>query len=237
MESTKIFIQLFYWVLLLLGCAFVFNENYYWASILRDALIPILLLYFFLSLKPTHSQRLKIFFPFSLIFLWAADILNGFINTDYYDPNVKDPYLYASLGCYGVANIFYLLSFYRIRKVSVNKAVKASVTFLIGIIIMYILFFKLISAGIIKENKPPFIAFDVSLFLVAAFAANITDSNSKKRLSFNYFLPAAAASIVSALIYVFNKYGTRDHRLEAVVLLTYGYAQMLNINGFRKTAK
>lgn len=237
MESVKVYLQLLYWLVLIAACALIFNESYFISSILRDALMPVLIAYLMVSLKPTHSARLKIFFFLSLVFLWASDILNGFINPDYYDPNVKDPYLYGSLACYGVANIFYLLSYYRIRKVSPNKAVVASVTLLLGIILTYFLFFKFISAGIIKGNKPPFILFMATLILVASFAANITDSNSKKKLSFSYFLPAAIVSVFATVLYVFNKYGIREHRIEAVVLLMYGYAQMLNINGFRKTSK
>ena len=237
MESVKVYLQLFYWLVLLVGCVLLFNANFFWASLLREALMPVLLAYLIVTLKPTHSKLLKIYFLLALLFLWVSDILNGFINMDYYDPNVKDPYLYATLASYGVANIFYMLAFLRIRKISFNKAVVASVTLLIGIILVYFLFFKFISSGIIKSNKPPFIIFIMTLIGVASLAANITDSNSKKRLSFNYFLPAAGVSILSAVIYVFNKYGTKDYRLETVVLLLYGYAQILNINGFRKTSK
>ena len=213
MESTKIYLQLLYWLVLFTACVFIFTEQYFIAAILRDTLMPVLIAYLMVSLKPTHSARLKIYFFLALFFLWASDILNGFINPDYYDPNVKDSFLYGSLACYGVANIFYMLSFYRIKKVSFLKAPAASVTFLLGIILTYLLFFKFISAGIIKGNKPPFIIFHTSLLLVAAFAANITSSNSKKKLSFSYFLPAAIVSVFAAVLYVFNKYGTREHRL------------------------
>ena len=231
------YLQVLYWIVLIAGCVLLFNAEYFWASLVRGTLMPVLLAYLMVSLKPTHSKLLKIYFLLALLFLWVSDILNGFINMDYYDPNVKDPYLYATLASYGVANLFYMLAFLRIRKISFNKAVIASVTLLIGIILVYFVFFKFVSAGIIKSNKPPFIAFTMSLIAAASMAANIIDSNSKKKLSFNYFLPAAGFSILSAVIYVINKYGMRDYRLEAVVLLLYGYAQILNINGFRKTSK
>ncbi len=237
MESSKVYLQLLYWIVLLVGCVLLFNANYFWASIVRGSLMPVLVAYLFVSLKPTHSKLLKIYFLLALLFLWISDILNGFINMDYYDPNVKDPYLYATLATYGVANVFYVLAFFRVKKIALNNAVKASFTLLFGIILVYFVFFRFVSAGIIKGNKPPFIAFTMSLVAAASMAANITDSNTKKKLAYHYFLPAAGLSILSAVIYVFNKYGMRDYRLEAVVFLLYGYAQILNINGFRKTSK
>lgn len=237
MESAKVYLQLFYWIVLLAGCVLLYNANYFWASILRGSLMPILAAYLIVSLKPTHSITLKTYFILALLFLWVSDILNGFINMDYYEPNVKDPYLYATLASYGVANIFYVFAFYKVKKILINDAVKASFTLLFGIILAYFVFFRFISAGIIKGNKPPFIAFTMSLVAAASMAANITDSNTKKKLAFNYFLPASVLSILSAIVYVFNKYGLREYRLESVVLLLYGYAQILNINGFRKTSK
>ena len=237
MESLKPLLQLLYWIVLLAGCIMLFNANYLLASILRDTLMPILVIYLFVSLKPTHSRTLRNYFLLALFFLWIADILNGFINTDYFEPNVKDPYLYAFLAVYGITNVFYVLAYNRIRKIDFKQAVKASFTLLLGMIMVYIVYFMYIHAGEIKSNKPPFIVFTFSLISVASMAANITDSNTKKKLAFNYFIPAAVLSIFSAVIYVFNKYGLKDIRIESVVLLTYGYAQILNINGFRKTSR
>jgi uncharacterized membrane protein YhhN len=173
----------------------------------------------------------------ALFFLWIADIINGFINTDYFEPNVKDPYLYAFLAVYGIANVFFVLAYNRIKKINLKETVKASFTLLLGIILVYLVYFKLISSGIIQGNKPPFIAFTFSLILVASMAANITDSNTKRKLAFNYFIPAAILSILSFTIYAFNKYGLRENRVESIVMLMYGYAQILNINGFRKTSR
>ncbi len=237
MESVKGLLQLLYWIVLLAGCILLFNANYLLASILRDILMPILVVYLFVSLKPTHSRTLKTYFLCALFFLWIADILNGFISLDYYEPNVKDPYLYAFLGVYGIANLFYVLAYNRIRKIDFKQAVKASFTLLLGIILVYVVYFRFISAGIIQGNKPPFIAFTFSLVAAASMAANITDSNTKKKLAFNYFIPAAVLAILSSTIYVFNKYGLRENRVDTIVLLTYGYAQILNINGFRKTSR
>jgi len=237
MGSAKGLLQLLYWIVLLAGCIILFNANYLLSSILRDLLMPILVIYLFASLKPTHSKTLKTYFLLALFFLWIADIINGFINTDYFEPNVKDPYLYAFLAVYGIANVFFVLAYNRIKKINLKETVKASFTLLLGIILVYLVYFKLISSGIIQGNKPPFIAFTFSLILVASMAANITDSNTKRKLAFNYFIPAAILSILSFTIYAFNKYGLRENRVESIVMLMYGYAQILNINGFRKTSR
>jgi hypothetical protein len=75
------------------------------------------------------------------------------------------------------------------------------------------------------------------MFASAAFASNIFDSNSRKKLAVSYFIPASVLSIFSAAMFVINKYTILEPKLDSIVLLTYGYAQILYVDGFRKTAR
>jgi len=237
METAKIGLYLLYWVALLTGCFLIFEEEYFTASLLRAALMPILAIYLYVSLKPTHSQLLKVYFFAAITFLWVSDIFRIFINGDITDIISKDPQLITSLYVCCGANLFYTLAYYKVRKVKWNKAVYASLGVVVGFAVIYLLFFNLISKSKIQDFKTPFVIEMASLFLPLCLAANILDSNSRKKLATNYFLPATILSILSAALFAFNKYKLFQPRLDAVVLLLYGYAQLLNINGFRKTSK
>ena len=237
MDSAKVFLQLFYWVVLIACSALLFYGNYFWASLVRDILMPILMAYLIISLKPTHSKMVRVYFILALSFLWISDILGGFINMDYEEATITDPFLYASMIGYCIANIFYVFAFSRIKKIAIANCVKSSFVILLGIIFIYIVYFWFISASKIQGYKPLFIVLSLTQFAVGAMAANITDSNTKKKLAFNYFLPAAGMAIMSIAIFVINRYFLKEARLESVAALTYGYAQFMNINGFRKTSR
>jgi len=237
MEAAKTWLFFTYWFALLAGSLLIYNEQYFIASIVRVALMPILALYLFASLKPTHSQSLKFFFFGAIAFLWISDVFRAFINPNLEDFKAKDSSLLISLASYAVANLFHMLAYYKIRKIQFNKAVYSSLVILFGIPTVYSIFFMAISNGIIGNFKLPWILFVSSLILVAAVASNILDSNSRKKLSISYFFPAAILSIIAAIVIVFNRYKLMEQRLDSVALIMYGYAQLLNANGFRKTAR
>ena len=237
MESSKTWLFFLYWFALLASSLLIYNEQYFIASIVRVALMPVLALYLFVSLKPTHSQSLKVFFFGAIAFLWISDVFRAFINPNIEDTVSKDPSLLISLGSYGVANVFHILAFNKIRKIPLNKAVYPSLIFTIGLALIYIIFWWAIHPRIIGHFKYPWIAFIGCLIFVIAAASNILDSNSRKKLAVSYFFPAAILSLMAAIIIVFNRYKLMEPRLDAVVIILYGYAQMLNANGFRKTAR
>ena len=237
MEAAKTWLYLLYWVAIAVGGFFFFDENFFIGSLMRAALMPILAVYLYISLKPTHSITLKIYFFAAILVLWVSDIFRIYINPEITDTNSKDPALVTSLYIYAASGVLYTLAYNKVRKLKWNKATFSSVAFIVGVVIIYFLFFKFISKGVIKDLKTPFVIQMVSLIFPLALAANIGDSNSRKKLATNYFLPACVLAIFSAALFAFNKYKLFQPKLDAAVLLFYGYAQVLNINGFRKTSK
>jgi len=237
MEAAKTWLFFLYWVVLIAGSLLIFSEQYFLASIVRVMLMPVLAIYLFVSLKPTHSRTLKIFFFAAIAFLWISDIFRAFVNPNIEDTVTKDPSLIISLIGYGFANLFHILAFYKIRKVPINKAVYPSLIFTVGLALIYLVFWMAINPRTIGHFKYPWIVFIGSLIFVAAAASNIFDSNSRKKLSVSYFFPAAILSIIAAIVIVLNRYKLMEPRLDAVVVILYGYAQLLNANGFRKTAR
>ena len=237
MEAAKTWLYLLYWVAIAIGGYFFFDENFFIGSLMRAALMPILAVYLYVSLKPTHSITLKFYFFAAILVLWISDIFRIYITPDITDTSSKDPALVTSLYINAVSGLFYSLAYYKVRKLKWNKATFASIAFIVGVVLIYFLFFKFISKGIIKDFKTPFVVQMVSLILPLSLAANIGDSNSRKKLATNYFLPACVLAILSAALFAFNKYKLFQPKLDAAVLLFYGYAQIININGFRKTSK
>ncbi len=237
MEAAKTWLFFIYWFILLIGSLLIYNELFVVASVFRAILMPILALYLYVSLKPTHSRTLKVFFFSAIAFLWISDIFRAFNNPILEDPTANDSSLLISLASFAVANLFHILAYYKIRKIQLNKAVYPSLTFTLGIPLVYVIFYMAISLRTIGHFKWPWIFFIFSLILVASAASNILDSNSRKKLAVSYFFPAAILSIIAAILVVLNRYKLMEPRLDAVSLIIYGYAQMLNANGFRKTAR
>lgn len=237
MDVAKTILYFIYWVTLLTGACFIFFEVPIIGDYIRLSLMPILLFYLLANVKPTHSQKLKIFFFLAFTLSWVGDILKVMLtntnNTIDYNKHV----LLFCLSSYTIANVFNILAFYKIRPLKLSKAVPPSITFILGATTIYLVFFKFISKGIIGNFKAPFIIYLSGMFAVAAFASNILDSNSRKKLAVSYFIPAAILTIFSAAMFALNKYKILEPKLDSVVLLTYGYAQILYVDGFRKTAR
>ena len=237
MDSAKTLTFLLYWIVLITGCILVFEENLYAASIIRAALMPVLGVYLYVNLKPTHSQRLIRFFYVAIGFLWLSDIFRIFINGNVKNGVESDNPLLLSIAASIIANVFFMLGYNKIRKIIIAKAVFPSLSFSVGCGLIYYMFFQFLNNDFIQPFKTPLILLVESYIFTFAFATNILDSNSKKRLSVKYFLPASFLALLSVVLFVFNRYKLFTPRFEMVVFLAYGYAQLLNVNGFRKTSK
>ena len=237
MDSAKTMLFFLYWAFLIAGGVLIFEECFLAASIVRALLMPVLSVYLYYSLKPTHSKALKLFFLAAIFLLWVGDIARIFINPDVRNGVEKDNPLLLMLGTTVIANVFFILGFNKIKKVAMSKAVFPSIAFSLGCVLIYFVFFQFISKSYILSFKTPFVLYTYSFIMSIGFAANILDSNTKKRLSVKYFLPAAFLALISALLFVFNRYKLFAPRFDLVVTLSYGYAQLLNINGFRKTSR
>jgi len=237
MDSAKTMLFFLYWAFLIAGGVLIFEECFLAASIVRALLMPVLSVYLYYSLKPTHSKALKLYFLAAIFLLWVGDIARIFINPDVRNEVEKDNPLLLMLGTTVIANVFFILGFNKIKKVTMSKAVFPSIAFSLGSVLIYFVFFQFISKSYILSFKTPFVLYTYSFIMSIGFAANILYSNTKKRLSVKYFLPAAFLALISALLFVFNRYKLFAPRFDLVVTLSYGYAQLLNINGFRKTSR
>ncbi|MFP5040811.1 lysoplasmalogenase family protein [Parasediminibacterium sp. JCM 36343] len=226
-----------YWVLLLVGCYFVFDEDLKVGNIFSSALMPVLIVYLYLHLKETHSKTLKIYFFTALVLSWVGDFFKTIsIDTSKTNDinNVKYT-IYGIVACV-IANLCYAFAFKKIRPIKISKAVLPSLVTIACMLTIFAVFHVLPhkTSGILYN---PLMVYLVSLSLPAVFASNILDSNARKKLALNYFLPAAVLSILSGSLFILNKFKIFEPKIDAVVLLLYGYAQMIYVNGFRKTAK
>ncbi len=237
MDSAKTLLFFLYWAVLITGGILIFEECFFAASIIRALLMPVLSVYLYFSLKPTHSKVLKLYFAAAILLLWLSDIARIFIIPDIRNGVEKDNPLLFFLIATTISNLFFILGFNKIRKVVLSKAVFPSFAFSIGCGLIYFVFFQFISKDYLQAFKTPFIIYIFSYIMLIGFAGNVLDSNTKKRLSVKYFLPAAFLAFLSALLFVFNRYKLFAPRFDLVVTLAYGYAQLLNINGFRKTSR
>jgi len=57
MDTAKIGLYTLYWIALLGGGVLILCDQYFWGAIVRAMLMPILGVYMFVSLRPTHSLK------------------------------------------------------------------------------------------------------------------------------------------------------------------------------------
>ncbi len=227
MDYAKKGLFAFYWVMLIVCCLLIYQQQLLYASIVRATLMPILFVYLLVSLKRTHSRIIKILFLSSVGVSWVGDIFRIMNN---------ETTQMVSVANYSIANILYIVSLKKIRKIKFNNAIKASIAFLLLAIATVAMFYNVDRAHL-GNLYFPFLLYAFSIVVLASFAANILDSRSRERLASHYFLPGAFLFFLSFSTLMIIKYYIDEPQVDAVVLLLYGYGHSLYINGFRKTAR
>jgi uncharacterized membrane protein YhhN len=79
--------------------------------------------------------------------------------------------------------------------------------------------------------------YTVVICLMAATAANLLSSKPMKVIAAGFFVPGAALFMLSDSVLALNQFIYKDTFLNIVVMLTYGYAQCLLVQGFTRYLK
>jgi uncharacterized membrane protein YhhN len=76
-----------------------------------------------------------------------------------------------------------------------------------------------------------------AIAIMTASAANLLSNNLLKVIATTYFVPGAVLFVLSDAVLASNHFLYKDNFLDVVVMLSYGYAQCLMVQGFARYLK
>jgi len=218
---------LIFWLLLVIDCVYILtnDQKFRWAT--KPLLIPILLLYIFQNARKNYHRTYKIYIFFALICAWAGDIL--LLKED------SHTFFLVGMLCFLVMHVFYTLTFLRVKPIKIAKSQEALIA---SIALIYIAFkvFDFISDDL-GTLKFAVLGYMVVVVLMGIAAANTLTSSARRSLALNHFVPGAGLFILSDIILAVDRFHFHEPFLQVAVMISYGYAQSLLVEGFTKMLK
>lgn len=226
MELIKKHGILLFWFVLYADCGVLYLNKPQYHGILKTLLMLVLMLYLALNTTKKSFTGSKLIVFVALFASWIGDILLL---------KEGDSFFIASMVAFIITHIFYSIFFYRAVSVKLSKFTEGTIAaFIIIIIATQLRKFLSPHWG---EFGLPIMIYIVFIGVMAVFAANVARSKTMKPLAFNHFIPGAALFILSDAIIVLNKFYFKEEFLSIVIIMSYGYAQCLLVQGFNKYLK
>jgi len=217
---------IFFWALLFAHCALIYLEKTDYQHITKLMLIPILFIYLILNVKKDAYQTSKTIIYIGLFASFLGDLFLIFTGNGYF---------LAGMAAFLITHICYTIFFLKANNVKFNKATE----FVIATIVVTIVAIKLL--GFLKpylgELALPVKIYMAAICIMTATAANLLGDKKLKNLGLTYFLPGALLFVLSDSVLAINMFLYKDTILKVVVMLSYGYAQCLIVQGFAKYLK
>lgn len=227
MNKKHQYLLFFFWLALLADCLLIFQENTSYRWVTKGALMPLLLLYFLANAPRRHHLPSRALVIVALLLAWAGDITLLF-------PGERS--FIAGLLLFLLMHLVYIVYFWRIQPpFRVNAGQFFFFPFLVVLAVDLLLGFKLIPLA--GDLGAPLMAYMAVISFMFVLACNVLSNKKSKSLAWPYFIPGAALFIVSDALLGFNMFLWQDALLALPVMLTYGYAQHLLVNGFMKHVK
>src|SRR5687767_14096691 len=191
-------------------------------KIVKPLLIPVLIIYFLNEIRNRKliplAGRLKTWVLLALFFSWAGDVLLLFQD--------KDPVFFlAGLSSFLLAHIFYIIFFHSVR---VSENVGSKPVFLIILVIYY--------AGLIwwlnpylGDMKIPVRIYGIVISFMFMLALHMMFIPNK--LAGRCMMLGALLFVLSDTILAINKFYKPFDLSGLIIMLTYGFAQLLIVTG------
>ncbi len=210
-----------FWILLFVHCGLVYLGKTNISNFTKLLLIPLLGLHLFLNVRKLGSKFMKKIISIALIGSFLGDLLLIF----------KGPsYFISGMIAFIVTHVCYAIFFFRAGKFKWEK----STEFVIAAV-----FLGLISLQLVKFMKPyvgnllvPIIVYVMAICIMSASAASLFGHKILRALSVSFFIPGSLLFVLSDAVLAMNNFIYRDEFLNVVVMLSYGYAQCLMVQGF-----
>jgi len=227
MKAKHQYLLVFYWMALLADAYYIYeaDEQYRWLT--KGALMPLLLLFYLLNASRKHHTPSKVITLLAILSAWAGDI--ALLGT-------SSGAFITGVAFFLVMQVLYSIYFYRVHR---PFPVKDSSYLVIPFIIM------LAVAGVVTrmiwpslgDLKVPVIIYMAVIAVMFILACNILASKKSNTLAQQFFIPGAILFVASDSLLAINKFLWEETIVNVAIILTYGYAQQLLVQGFVKHVK
>lgn len=183
----------------------------------KPLLVLLLAIYFHAETKPLLSP-LKKWIIAALAFSWLGDVLLQFQGKD-------SLFFLLGLSAFLIAHIFYILFFHFVR---MKEAIKSNTIFLVIVVIYYTALIILLSPSL-GEMKLPVRIYGIIISIMFMLALHMLSLGDKK--TGRYMAIGAAMFVLSDSLLAVNKFYQQFEAASILVMLTYGLAQWLIVEG------
>lgn len=244
MKLIKKYGLFIFWGVLILDCLLSFlnsiGQALEYRIYTKPLLLPILAAYFFVNISRSRHKRSKTFVYLALFIAWLGDLLllkNDFLNK--FTPKYQgDIYLIIGICLLLTAFCLYGFMFRKMNKINIKDCQEAFLSTL-AMIVICTLFFKILNKFPLGHFKYLILVGMVVMTIVMGLAANVYNDKIRKNMAYQYFIPGTMIICISMGILIAYRFFLQDgiEFLPAVIVLTYGFGQMLVIRGFTKYLK
>lgn len=210
-----------YWLVLFVSCLIAellltYAGNETLRYITKPLLMPFLCAYYLAAVRSTAGFNRSIIA--ALFFSWLGDILLMF-------DSGSSLFFILGLSSFLIAHIFYIFFFHAVR---IAEAIKPKGFLLIPVVVYYAVLISILSPGL-GDMKLPVRVYGVVICFMLMLALHMFFIKNKKAgllMAFGAFL-----FVISDSILAINKFYASFSQAGVLVMLTYGIAQLLIIEG------
>jgi uncharacterized membrane protein YhhN len=187
-------------------------------DLLCKPLLMVLLGGYFISKTRLHKHGLKLWVLFALFFSWGGDVLLLFQDSG-------PIFFLLGLSAFLLAHIFYIVFFHRIR---IRENIKGNAWLLLLVVIYYGILITILSPHL-GSMKLPVRVYGIVIsfmFMLAMHMLSIRNRRAGKLM-----MTGALLFVVSDSLLAINKFYAPFDYASVLIMLTYGFAQLLIIEG------
>lgn len=205
--------------------------------------MPILVLYFYLNTNKSRHALTKTWVYLSLLISWASELLflyNSSLQSksDILQKHPGDQFLVIAVIGLLITFVIYGMLFNKMHKFNIKDCQEAFIA-MVGLSIIGLIFYKFLTIEKIELRfKSLVINSIIIMSLVMGLATNVYKNKIRKNMAYQFFIPGFFIITISVYIVFAHRFLLQDAEfLPPVIVLTYGFGQMLIVRGFTKYLK
>lgn len=210
-----------FWILLFVHCGLIFLGKTSITNGTKLLLVPFLALHLGLNVYNLGSRLMKKIIFIGLFASFLGDFLLIFHGKLFF---------IAGMISFVVTHICYACFFFKAGKFNWNKSTE---------FVIAVGFLGLISFQLLNFMKPyignlyvPVLIYIVAICIMASAASSLFGHKVLSALAVSFFIPGSLLFVLSDSVLAMNNFIYKDNFLNVVVMLSYGYAQCLMVQGF-----
>lgn len=220
---------LIFWLVLFADCAVLYLEQNKYHAYFKLLLMPILLVYFWTNTKSKKYAVSTSLITVALVFSWLGDF---FLLKERDDNSL---FFLLGMVSFLITHVLYIIFFIRAKPIQVVKGTEAFFGAVIAILASSQVY-KYIEPNL-GDLKVPVIIYMCVICIMAITATNIASSKTLRNLAIQHFIPGAGLFLLSDAVLALDTFFFKESFLGVVVMMSYGYAQCLLVQGFTKYLK